>query len=39
MISVAMGAIQTRCATTAVFQLGMMPSELNHISSASPSTV
>ena len=39
MIRVAIGEIQTRCATTAVFQVGITPIELNHIRSASPSTV
>ena len=37
-IRVAMGEIQTRCATTAVFQVGMIPRALNHISNANPST-
>ena len=37
-ISVAMGQIQTRCATTAVCHEGITPSALNHIRQASPST-
>ena len=39
MISVAMGAIQTRCATIAVCHDGKTPMALNHINSASPNTV
>ncbi len=38
MMSVAIGAIQTRCATIAVFQLGMTPRPLNHNKRARPST-
>ncbi len=38
MTSVTTGTIQTRWATTAVCQLGLMPSALNHRSRASPST-